>query len=159
VKGIHKPFEPNLYTKYDAPAKEAMRVHLELMGHVVTVPPENYGPDLYSVIGFRTVFHEVEVSVKWKSTEHHPFLNGSIPERKKRLISKVPSPADLFFWMLRSDLKRALVFPATTLLDKYLVEVPNIKIEAGEYFYRIPKDLGKEFDLAVIPDGQDHTFV
>jgi hypothetical protein len=53
----------------------------------------------------------------------------------------------LFFWMLRLDLGRALVFSAVHCTDMYLVEVPNKKVASGEYFYRIPKTLGKEFDL------------
>jgi hypothetical protein len=142
--GKHKEFDPYLYDKYDGPAKEAMRVHLELAGHRVTVPPENYGADLYSEFGSRRLYHEVEVSTVWE-TGDHPFSLGSIPERKIRLVHK--HGLDLFFWMLRSDFKRALVFPASALQDKYLVEVPNRKISSGEYFYRIPKTLGKEFDL------------
>lgn len=148
MRGKHKKFEKDLYTQYDGPAKEAIKVHLGLMGHTVIVPPENYGPDLYSVIAFRKCYHEVEVSQGWKCGEH-PFEDGSIPERKQRLLTKVEDN-ELFFWMLRKDLVRALVFPSTTLLDKYLVEVSNIKIKEGEYFYRIPKKLGKEFDLASI---------
>jgi hypothetical protein len=149
--GKHKKFEKSLYNKYDGPAKQAMRVHLELMGHDVTVPPENYGPDLYSITGFRKCYHEVEVSLKWK-LNMHPFGLGSIPERKIRLLDKI-GDCELFFWMLRLDLKRALVFPSTVLQEQYLVEVPNIKIETGEYFYRVPKTLGKEFDLACIKNG------
>ena len=143
MRGKHKKFEPALYVRFDGPAKEAMRDHLTIAGHKVTVPPEDYGADLYSEFGHRRIYHEVEVSMWWK-TRSHPFEMGSIPERKIRLCAMHP---DLFFWMLRVDLKRALVFPSIMLNDKYLVEVPNRKISEGEYFYRIPKPLGKEFDL------------
>lgn len=158
MKGLHKKFEQDVYDKCDGLAKEAMRIHLELMGHTVTVPPENFGPDLYSVIFFRKMYHEVEVSLKWE-TGKHPYPTGSIPERKHRLIAGCDA-CQLFFWMLRSDLARALVFPASCLLEQYLVEVPNYKIAVGEYFYRIPKELGKEFNLyAIDTDGQNSTTV
>jgi len=123
-------------------------VHLTLTGHSVTVPPENYGPDLYSYWGPRKMYHEVEVSQGWKQ-DVHPYPRGSIPERKTRLITKV-GDCELFFWMLRLDCMRALVFSSIMLNDKYLIEVSNKKITTGEYFYRIPKSFGKEFDLAKI---------
>lgn len=145
MRGKHKKFESDLYTKYDGPAKQAISEHLTLIGHDVTVPPENYGPDLFSTYVFRMMYHEVEVSQMWTQGQH-PFPDASIPERKVRLLSKIDN-YDLFFWMLRKDYGRAVVMPHTQLLDKWLVEVPNIKVEYGEYFYRIPKTFGKEFDL------------
>lgn len=146
MKGRYKKFEPGLYTQYDGPAKVAVATHLKIMGHEVTVPPENYGPDLHSTYLYRKMYHEVEVSQMWFTAEH-PWAAGSVPERKKRLLSKLYG-CELFFWMLRKDLKRALVFPSTIMnTDDWLVEVPNKKIESGEYFYRPPKILGKEFDI------------
>lgn len=144
--GTRKKFEPDLYNQFDGPAKEAMRIHLLAKGHEkVVVPSENYGADLYSVLGGLKMYHEVEVSQKWETGEH-PYPNGSIPERKSRLIDMLDGDP-LYFWMLRLDLLRALVFSSIYCNDKYLVEVPNSKIPAGEFFFRIPKDLGKEFDL------------
>ncbi|MBW2645210.1 MAG: hypothetical protein JRE23_03340 [Deltaproteobacteria bacterium] len=145
MKGVHKPFDKTDYIKFDGPAKLAMKVHLELSGYKVTVPPENYGADLYSELGKIKIYHEVEVSQGWKEKEH-PFWKGSIPERKKRLADMhINEP--LYFWMLRLDLHRALVFPSFRLRPEFLIEVPNKKIRKGEYFYRIPKLYGKEFDL------------
>jgi hypothetical protein len=145
MKGTHKPFSKDLYNQFDGPAKDAMRVHLELSGHRVTVPPENYGADLYSEFGPVKMYHEVEVSRAWKE-KHHPFFLGSIPERKLRL-AMIHINEPLYFWMLRLDLLRALVFPSFRLRKEFLVEVPNKLIDHGEYFYRIPKNLGKEFDM------------
>jgi hypothetical protein len=143
MKGVRKEFEEHLYNEFDGPAKAAMYNHLTQAGHKVTVPPEDYNADLYSEFGHRRLYHEVEVSRGWFKDEH-PYPNGSIPERKIRLTKL---HKDLFFWMLRADLGRALVFPSKWLIDRYLVEVPNQKIREGEYFYRIPKQLGKEFNL------------
>lgn len=145
MKGVRKPFEQDVYDRCDGPAKEAMRYHLTAQGHIVTVPPENYGVDLYSELGDFKMYHEVEVSEGWKSGPHC-FFNGSIPERKGRLVEMLKGEP-LYFWMLRLDLGRALVFSSFKLSDRWLVEVPNRKVPIGEYFYRIPKQLGKEFDL------------
>jgi hypothetical protein len=145
VKGVHKPFDKALYNRFDGPAKEAVCQHLSLSGYVVTIPPENYGADLYAVKQMVKIYHEVEVSRSWKEAKH-PFFLGSIPERKIRL-ARLHINEPLYFWMLRLDLKRALIFPGFRLRDKFLVEVPNKIIDEGEYFYRIPKSLGKEFDL------------
>ena len=145
MKGVRKKFEQDVYDRCDGPAKEAMRTHLTVSGHIVTIPPENYDVDLFSDYLDVRMYHEVEVSEQWQK-DNHPFITGSIPERKHRLVLmhlNVP----LFFWMLRQDLKRALVFPGHRLKSYYLVEVPNRKVEIGEFFYRIPKQHGKEFDL------------
>lgn len=145
--GARKPFERQLYNLYDGPAKEAIKQHLIAKGHddEVVVPPENYGADLYSILKGTKYYHEAEVSQGW-TKGIHPYPLGSIPERKTRLIHMLDG-CPLFFWMLRLDLGRALVFDAKHCTDTYLVEVPNRKIQSGEYFYRIPKTLGKEFDL------------
>lgn len=149
MKGVRKEFEADLYNLYDSPAKEAMRIHLTAYGHIVTVPPENYGVDLYSEVGDLKMYHEVEVSEGWKKNEH-PFHMGSIPERKYRLCQMLKGKP-LYFWMLRFDLGRAVVFSSAKVHERWLVEVPNKKVPKGEYFYRIPKTLGKEFDL-ICPD-------
>jgi hypothetical protein len=145
MKGLHKKFDPDLYAKYDGPAKDAMAEHLRCSGHVPTIPEEDYRADLYSTFEDLKMYHEVEVSQLWDKGEH-PFPLGSIPERKSRLLDKHVGCL-LFFWMLRKDLKRALCFSSCHLKERYLVEVPNKVHPEGEYFYRIPKQLGKEFDL------------
>lgn len=145
MKGVHKPFDKKLYKKYDGPAKDALQKHLEAQGHIVTVPPENYGVDVESTQFDIKMYHEVEVSENWIKDEH-PFLLGSIPERKHRL-KQMCHGMPLFFWMLRLDMGRAVVFSANKLMNQYLVEVPNRLVAKGEFFYRIPKTLGKEFDL------------
>ena len=146
MKGIHKPCEQDVYDKYDGPAKEALRVHLTLSGHVVDVPPEDYGVDLSSKYKGKILNHEAEVCERWKGGDH-PFWTGSVPERKIRLVKGLPLNETLYFWMLRVDLKRALVFSSMWLQDEFLKEVPNWKVPEGECFYRIPKNYGKEFDL------------
>lgn len=145
MRGVRKPFEKDVYNKYDGPAKEAMRIHLEAQGHTVTIPPENYDVDLFSDFHSIRMYHEVEVSEGWKLGDH-PFPKGSVPERKHRLVELHPD-VPLYFWMLRLDLKRAVVFSGKKLIDRWLIEVPNRKVPEGEFFYRIPKQLGKEFDL------------
>ena len=145
MKGLHKKFDQELYDQHDGPGKFAMKIHLEHSGHIVTVPPEDYGVDLHSVIGDLTMYHEVEVSTGWKTGEH-PFPLGSVPERKFRLTEMLKG-LPLYFWMLRLDLGRAVVFGSYCIQEKFLVEVPNRFYDRGEFFYRIPKQLGKEFDM------------
>jgi hypothetical protein len=53
--------------------------------------------------------------------------------------------------MLRLDLRRAVVFSEAHVKERYLIEVPNKIHPEGEFFYRIPKHLGKEFDLKCLP--------
>jgi hypothetical protein len=149
LKGIHKEFDQELYDKFDGPAKDAMRCHLLMSGHKAWIPEEDYCADLHSTYKTVSMVHEVEVSLGWKLGEH-PFPLGSIPERKGRLLDKHEG-CILFFWMLRLDLKRAVVFSEAHVKERYLVEVPNKVHPEGEFFYRIPKHLGKEFDLLCLP--------
>jgi hypothetical protein len=146
MKGAYKDFDPDLYNEFDDPAKQAMRVHLLNSGHQkVVVPPEDFGPDLYSLLDGFKMYHEVEVNNVWHKNEF-PFDTGSVPERKKRLANLCKT-YPLYFWRMRSDLKRAVVFSSVYLRHEYLVEVKNKYVGEGEYFYRIPVVLGKEFDL------------
>jgi hypothetical protein len=145
MKGVRKPFNKLDYMRFDGPAKQVMRIHLELRGYEVTVPSENFGADLYSEYKHVKIYHEVEVSQNWKSG-NFPFPTGSVPERKIRL-ARMHINEPLYFWRLRLDLLRALVFPSFRLRPEFLVEVFNRKIPKGEYFYRIPKQFGKEFNL------------
>jgi len=118
-------------------AKTAVALHLTYHGYDVTVPPENYGADLFHrhpTADF-TINHEVEVSLGWQDCEF-PFRTGSVPERKIRLCKMTDGP--LFFWMLNKVCNRAVVFSSVYLKDVFLVEVPNARIKEGEYFYRIP---------------------
>lgn len=146
MKGVHKKFDRSLYAEHDGRAKEAMRVHLESCGHTVTVPPENYGVDLRSSLGGLTMYHEVEISRGWMGIDPFPWSKGSIPERKYRLVRMLKGNP-LFFWMLSDDLSRAVVFSAGHLKKRFLIEVPNRLVKCGEYFYRIPLRLGKQFKL------------
>jgi hypothetical protein len=147
MKGAYKDFDPDLYNEFDSPAKDAMREHLLLKGHDrVVVPREDFGPDLYSFLCGMKMYHEVEVSRGWANQMDFPFEKGSVPERKKRLANLVKD-TPLYFWMLRKDLRRAVVFSSVYLRHEYLVEVKNRMIAEGEFFYRIPLKLGKEFDL------------
>jgi len=142
MKGKRKPFERDVYREWDAAAKDAVASHLSFHGYDVRVPPENYGADLYHrhPSGILVVHHEVEVSLSWGDV-NFPYPTGSIPERKIRLVHMTQGP--LFFWMLNKILNRAVVFSSSYLVDEYLVEVPNKKIEKGEYFYRPPLQYGR----------------
>lgn len=145
MKGRYKQFDQELYNANDGPAKCAMKAHLELSGHTVTVPPENQGVDLYSEIGDLVMWHEVEVAAWWKSGKY-PWVTGSVPERKLRLASVV-TESSLYFWQLRLDLRRTVVLPKYCLQQRFLTMVPNKYVAAGELFFRVPLQLGKEFNL------------
>lgn len=145
MRGIYKEFNKELYDTFDGPAKSAVQVHLTLSGHKVTVPRENYGVDVQSSYLGAVMYHEVEVFAGWQKG-NFPFNTGHVPERKYRLVREHTNEL-LFFWRLRLDYRRALVFSAASLRKRHLTEVPNRIIGKGEYFYNLPVNRGKEFDL------------
>ena len=151
--GERKPFSRAAYDECDGPAKWAVATHLHHSHHKVEVPPESYGVDMCSNLGPIIFYHEVEVFKNW-TQGNFPFTTGSIPGRKIRLRGSIPYDCPLYFWRLRFDLARALVFSSKWMIDKFLVEVPNKEIADGEFFYRVPVVYGKEFDL--LPTEEVH---
>ncbi len=145
MKGKHKPFDRELYEKWDAIAKQAVASHLSYHGYKVVIPNEDYWVDLYAEIvktGQR-FYHEVEVSQNWKVGKY-PYPHGSIPERKIRLREKVNGP--LFFWQLSAPCTAAVCFSSAQMRPEFLVEVPNKYVPDGEFFYRPPLRFGRYID-------------
>lgn len=146
MKGKHKPFDRELYEKWDAAAKKAVASHLSAHGYHVIIPEEDYWVDLYADVPNSDVrfYHEVEVSQIWGPNVVYPFPHGSIPERKVRLREKIDGP--LFFWQLRKDLTAAVCFSSAYMRPEFLREVPNKYVSEGEYFYRPPLRFGRYID-------------
>jgi len=138
---IRKPFEVEEYNQNHQVGRGAIRAYLDRVGHFTLQPEDKYGSDLVS---YRKVRHEVEIKRVWTGDWPSRWDTIQVPERKSHLSkSKVP----VVIWVLRSDLTQAWVIRGDQLKTEYLEEVPNTKVAAGEYFYRIPVDDCRLVDL------------
>lgn len=122
-----KRFDRDLYNKNDKLAKDAMLKHL---GKGWKENPKKTAPDLISDDGESYV--EVEIKRVWKG-EKFQYPDVQLPQRKGKW-----KDLDIEFYILNNELTHAIKIKASSLKDKYLREVPNKYVYAGEYFYGIP---------------------
>lgn len=147
--GTRKTFSPELYAENDARAIAAVLTHLHELGSFATKNDELYQPDILLFgLGFRKISYiEVEIKYNWNRSGpsgSFPFRTVQLPERKGKYLRK---QLPIEFWILRPDLKYAIIIPDTAVTKDRLVEVPNKLVKQGELFYQIPVDECSQLEL------------
>ena len=141
MSAVRKTFNRALYEAYDAPARNALVLHLEGKGHTIINNEENYNVDVVSQKKGFTYFNEVEVKTAWKEDWPTHWTEIRIPERKQRLLDK-HSTTDMFsvlnFFIFRPDFKQAWRIKDTQLTQDSLKEAKGRYIAKGEKFFHIP---------------------
>lgn len=137
MSNIHKRFDLELYRQNDVPARDAVLSYLISRGSYVVYNPDQYGPDLILYSGYRPISYvEVEIKRVWRADqEQFPWSTVQLPARKKKFAT---GKMHCDFWILREDLKCALVISDVLLVDERLAMVPNRYVAEGEFFYQIP---------------------
>jgi len=147
--GVRKPFDKELYEKNNEPAIAAVLHHLHQSGLYAAQSDDLYGPDI-TVFGrgYKKISYiEVEVKHNWRvEREDFPFDTVQLPERKGKFLRKA---LPIEFWILRPDLRMAVIIPDYTVVSSRLVEVANRLVEAGEKFYQIPLEECHVIELEV----------
>lgn len=135
--GEYKKFSQATYDEEDDRACRAVLEYLSRQGSYAVRNPDKYGPDIILYDGYKPKFYiEVEVKKVWlHHTVGFPYPSVQLPERKRKLLS---SGKPIEFWILRKDLKFAIVLSEYSIVDERLVEVPNVHISKGELFFQIP---------------------
>ena len=136
--GARKPFDKELFKENNEAAIWKVVEYLtETAGLFATPNDELYAPDIIVFNGFRKAYYvEVEVKHGWKpGQESFPFSTVNLPERKGKYL-KLRTPIE--YWILRSDMGRAIILPDYLVSSSPLVEVPNRLVESGELFYQVP---------------------
>ena len=88
----------------------------------------------------------VEIKYNWKPHQNFfPFETIQLPERKKK-FTELDLPIE--FWVLRPDLKCAIIISQDAVLESKLVEVQNKFIKKNELFFQIPLDQCLFVDLS-----------
>lgn len=133
--GEYKQFDRDLYNKNNQAAVDAVLRHILLQGGYARSNYDLYGPDIQLYSGYKHYSYiEVEIKQIW-TTNPFPYETVQLPERKSKFL-KLGKPLE--FWILRSDLKFALVLADKLVEDSPLVEVPNKYVAAGERFFQVP---------------------
>lgn len=133
---IRKPFEKDLYDKFDNPAKEALVKILEAKGHEIQSTSESFYADVVSTYNGETYYSEAEVKRAWKSDWPDTWVDIRILERKKRLIKKYKG--NVTFYVFNKDISQCWEIRGKELTENHLKKAFGKNIRAGEMFYHYP---------------------
>jgi len=136
----YKPFEKDLYDKYDSPAKDALISYLEQEGHSIKNTVENYHADVTSTRKGATYYSEAEVKASWKEQWPESWAELRIPARKARLLKR---HSIITFFVFRSDCKECWVVKGEQLTAETLKQAYGPNIRPGEMFFHIPVEEAK----------------
>ena len=131
----YKPFEKDLYDKYDTPAKDALVSYLEQEGHSIKRTDETYYADVVSTKQGATYYSEAEVKASWKEKWPEDWLELRIPGRKARLLKK---HSIITFFVFRGDCKECWIVRGEQLTSDTLKQAYGPNIRSGELFFHIP---------------------
>lgn len=140
------PFHQDLFDECDARGRAAVTTHFLFNGFLDIKPnPNIYDWDLiYTDAAGHQAFIEIEVKRIWKSGPF-PFDSIHIPERKgDKALKEIRK---IYFWVLRDDLKMAVVVPSSVLAPSMRMEVSNTVKKEDEFFYLVGRDDLHQIDL------------
>jgi len=136
----YKPFEKDLYDKYDSPAKDALISYLEQEGHSIKNTVENYHADVTSTRKGATYYSEAEVKASWKEQWPESWAELRIPARKARLLKR---HSIITFFVFRGDCKECWIVKGEQLTAETLKQAYGPNIRPGEMFFHIPVEEAK----------------
>ena len=131
-----KPFDQELFDNNDVQARLAVQEYIGTAGLFVQDNPDKYGPDLIVYKGFKPAYYaEVEIKRVWKSNQDvFPWATVQLPSRKLK-FTQLGVPVE--FFILREDLKMAIVIPDHIVENSPQEEVKNKYVPEGEMFIKI----------------------
>ena len=136
VMAVRKPFEKDLYDKFDNPAKDKLVFLLEKNRHTIKRVAENYYSDVVSERDGIVYYSEAEVKRGWKSEWPTSWSEIRIPERKSRLLKKYDNKVN--FFIFNHDLSFCWFIKGTQLTTDRLRQAYGNKILDGELFFHVP---------------------
>ena len=126
---IRKPFNGQLYEQNDARAKSAVLTFLRTHADEAKENPDKYGVDILFFFAGERWQAEVEIKNGWTGGPF-PFNTIHLPQRKLRYSPK----ERVLYFILSSDLRRAVIIPGEAAHRAPLVSVSNKYVEKDELF-------------------------
>lgn len=129
---MYKVFQKKDFDKYDKVAREKAKAFWCKMGFVCEDNPDEYGVDLIVEGNNKRFYCEVEVKTVWHGVQFkYPTIH--LPVRKAKFFAKPTQ-----FFILNNSMTHAAVVGRNVVMNSPQVEVPNVKISAGEKFFDVP---------------------
>lgn len=124
--GIRKKFNPNMFEKYDIPARNIIK---EKLGDFVQDNPDIYQQDLIiTEQDFKYKFIEIQVCINWID-DKYPYDTVTVYERKGHYGN------DTLFITLNKPMTKCFIFDAKSI---QAVQPRRLKKYSREYVYDIP---------------------
>jgi hypothetical protein len=136
MSAVRKPFEQDLYDRFDNPAKAALVILLEREGHVIPNLTEDFYADIVSTKDGVTYYSEAEVKRGWDSEWPDTWSEIRIPERKTRLLKKYDY--NVTFYVFNKDINMCWCIRGSQMTENTLREAKGRYIRKGEQFFHIP---------------------
>lgn len=144
---VHKPFNQGNYEANDASGKEAVTKFLVSQGLSVKENPNRYGVDLIAdgITHNGKTFNKVPIEVErrqiWNRDEF-PYSTVHVPERKTKFLKDY-----ILYAVVNKDYTKVM-FCSSNVITRFMpVEVPNNSISKDEYFYNVPLEHWKVYNV------------
>ena len=139
-----KPFSKDTHEANDAIGKTAVLKLLQRMNVDAEENPNPYGVDI--IVKNRKRTYEVERRPIWHTVWPHDTVH--IPERKTKFLK--PS---MVYAVVNIECDRVMLCSSEVILKYPQVEVPNKSIAAEEFFYDVPLNEWRIYDVEENKNG------
>jgi hypothetical protein len=131
---IYKQFNKENHATNDKPAKDLVINFLKSKGLDAMENPDKYGIDIV------VPRYEVERREIW--IDKFPFKTVHIPARKEKFLKH-----SIVYVVVNKDFDK-IMFCRSEIIRQYdLIEVPNKSVPKGEYFYDVPIEKWRIYNI------------
>ena len=137
MQGVRKQYDAAL-AEWSSRAERELKNWLQASGYDVThLPHGTMGTDLYASNGKESFYIEIERtgSNRWEKDKAPP---AALKTSELNVLERRGEyDPDVFLFVMRMDLKAALVVFPRSLTPDRLVESPNKLVKSGEYVFKV----------------------
>ena len=131
---IYKEFNKESYDANDKPAKDLVINFLKSKGLDAIENPDKYGIDIV------VPRYEVERREIW--IDKFPFKTVHIPARKEKFLKH-----SIVYVVVNKDFDKIMFCRSEVIRQYNLIEVPNKSVPEGEYFYDVPIEKWRIYNI------------
>ena len=131
---IYKQFNKESHATNDKPAKDLVISFLKSKGVDAVENPDKYGIDIV------VPRYEVERREIW--IDKFPFKTVHIPARKEKFLKH-----SIVYAVVNKDFDKIMFCRSEVIREYDLVEVPNKSVPEGEYFYDVPIEKWRIYNI------------
>ena len=131
---IYKEFNKESHAANDKPAKDLVINFLKSKGLDAMENPDKYGIDII------VPRYEVERREIW--IDKFPFKTVHIPARKEKFLKH-----SIVYVVVNKDFNKIMFCKSEVIRQYNLIEVPNKSIPKGEYFYDVPIEKWRIYNI------------